>query len=183
MELRAAAEHMWEKGTSVPNIERLRSHIYLTDGGVYDNMGLESLIDNVDISLVSDAGAPFEIDEDPHTDPLRQLGRVRDILIDQTRALRKRWLVDEFKARRKRGAYWGIGTRIQDYADPVSPFKDTEITNGLASVPTRLAKFEPEVHGRLINWGYALCDVALRIRAELQVPAAATLPVPQFALA
>ena len=66
--------------------------------------------------MVSDAGAPFEIDENPAEDDLLQLGRVRDILIDQTRALRKRWLIAEFEAGRKRGAYWGIGTAMDAYA-------------------------------------------------------------------
>ncbi len=160
----------------------LRKEIVLSDGGIYDNMGLESLVDNADIVLVSDAGAPMEIEEDPQGDYLRQLSRVRDILIEQTRALRKRWLIAEFEAGRKRGAYWGIGTSIESYADGTSPFQDTTVTNGLVSVPTRLAHFEDETQGRLVNWGYALCDVALRRRAKLGIPTATTLPLPQWSL-
>jgi NTE family protein len=145
-------------------------------------MGLESLVDNVDIVLVSDAGARMEIEESPNEDYLRQLDRVRDILIDQTRGLRKRWLIAEFQAERKRGAYWGIGTRIEDYEDTAFPFKDTTVTNGLAKVPTRLAKFDEDVRGRLVNWGYVLCDVALRVRAKLTIPATMTVPLPQWPL-
>jgi NTE family protein len=170
----------WTQGKAIPNINRLRKEILLSDGGVYDNMGLESLVDNVDIVLVSDAGARMEIEEDPHEDYLRQLDRVRDILIDQTRALRKRWLITEFEAQRKRGAYWGIGTRIEDYPDTTFPFKDTTITDELAKVPTRLARFDDDVRGQLVNWGYVLCDVAMRTRAKLAIPAAAALPVPQW---
>ena len=81
----------WHDGADLPNLQALRQRIVLADGGVYDNMGLESLVDNVDLVLVSDAGAPFEVDESPAEDHVFQLGRVRDILIDQTRALRKRW--------------------------------------------------------------------------------------------
>ncbi len=55
----------WSDGSKLPNLEALRKRIVLADGGVYDNMGLESLVGNVDIVLVSDAGAPFEIDETP----------------------------------------------------------------------------------------------------------------------
>ena len=44
--------------TSAPIPDTLRERIVLADGGVYDNMGLESLVDNVDLALVSDAGAP-----------------------------------------------------------------------------------------------------------------------------
>jgi NTE family protein len=172
----------WSKGSDLPNIDRLRKKILLTDGGVYDNMGLESLVDNVDIVLVSDAGARMEIEEDPHDDYLRQLDRVRDILIDQTRALRKRWLISEFEAQRKRGAYWGIGTRVESYADAAFPFKDTTVTDGLAKVPTRLARFDDHVRGELVNWGYVLCDVALRARAKLVIPAATALPLPEWPL-
>ena len=173
----------WTKGSEdLANMVMLREKIVLTDGGVYDNMGLESLVDNVDIVLVSDAGAPMEVDQDPYGDYLMQLGRVRDILIDQTRALRKRWLITEFEADRKRGAYWGIGTSIESYGDATSPFQDTTITNDLVSVPTRLASFEPEIRGRLVNWGYALCDVALRRRAKLTIPTATALPLPQWPL-
>lgn len=177
-----AGKHKWSNGTQLPKLDKLRTKIFLSDGGVYDNMGLESLVDNVDLVLVSDAGSLFEIEEDPHGDYVRQLGRVRDILIDQTRSLRKRWLVDEFLSGRKHGAYWGIGTRIDDYAVPNAPFKDTEVTNGLAGVPTRLAEFEPHVRGRLINWGYVLCGAALRTRAQLILPPISGLPLPQFAL-
>jgi hypothetical protein len=46
----------WKEGSNLPNANALRKKIILTDGGVYDNMGLESLVDNADIVLVSDAG-------------------------------------------------------------------------------------------------------------------------------
>lgn len=174
--------NLWKEGRDTSNLTTLRKRIALTDGGVYDNLGLESLLDNVDIVLVSDAGAPFEKEENPRGDYLRQLSRVRDILIDQTRALRKRWLISDFNAGRKQGAYWGIGTKIQSYGDTTTPIKDTPLTNELASVPTRLARFDVSTQARLINWGYALCDVALRQRAKFDVPAVRILPVPEYSL-
>lgn len=168
----------FSKGAAIPGIENLRREVVLGDGGIYDNMGLESLVDNADIVLVSDAGAPMEIDSDPHGDYVRQMWRVRDILIEQTRALRKRWLIEEFKSERKHGSYWGIGTSIESYEDFDSPFKDTEASNALVSVPTRLARFDAPIPSRLVNWGYVLCDVAIRKRATLAVPAATSLPLP-----
>jgi NTE family protein len=132
--------------------------------------------------LVSDAGAPFGLEENPHEDYVRQLGRVRDILIDQTRALRKRWLIDEFVAGRKFGAYWGVTTKIDDFAAPGALAKDSSISDALDEIPTRLAGFEPQQQGQLINWGYALCDAGLRTRAGLTIPAATGLPLPQWAL-
>ncbi|WP_300320190.1 patatin-like phospholipase family protein [Accumulibacter sp.] len=160
----------WEKPQrELANLDRLRQRIVLADGGVYDNMGLEALLDNVDIVLVSDAGAPFAIDESPFEDDLLQLGRVRDILIDQTRALRKRSLVGDFEAGRRRGAYWGIGTAIADYDDPQALAGDSSTTAALQDIPTRLKNFSARKQGQLINWGYALADSALRRRARLPI--------------
>ena len=103
--------------------------------------------DNVDLVLVSDAGAPFEIEESPWEDNVLQLGRVRDILIDQTRALRKRWLVQEFIDKRKLGAYWGIGTRIDKYDAPSPLTKDNDTTTRLEAIPTRLREFSAQDQG------------------------------------
>jgi len=173
----------WTEGSDLPNLQALRKRIVLADGGIYDNMGLESLVDNVDIVLVSDAGAPFEVDESPAVDNVFQLGRVRDILIDQTRALRKRWLISEFEARRKRGAFWGIGTHLSSYGSTVPCMTvDSPLSDALEHMPTRLRSVEAERQGHLINWAYALCDVSLRERAGLQVPMATSWPVPQYPL-
>ena len=60
--------------------------------------------------------------------------------------------------------------------------KDTAITNALAQVPTRLAGFGELTEGRLINWGYALTDVALRRRAGLPIAKSMGLPVPEAPL-
>jgi NTE family protein len=172
----------WSEGAKLPNLEALRKRIVLADGGVYDNMGLESLIDNVDIAMVSDAGAPFAIEESPAEDNVFQLGRVRDILIDQTRALRKRWLIAEFEAGRKRGAYWGIGTAMSAYGATPTMTPDTPVTDALEHVPTRLSGFDADRQGHLINWGYALCDASLRVRVGLQLPMATAWPVPEWSL-
>ena len=168
--------------TTVPDLQALQSRIVLADGGVYDNMGLEALVDRMDISLVSDAGAPFKIDVSPPEDVAFQLGRVRDILIDQTRALRKRWLIEEYKAGRKRGAYWGIGTRIGDYALTDALTKDSATTEALEGIPTRLGSFSKDRQGQLINWGYALADVALRKRAGIAGGPKASWPEAEHAV-
>jgi NTE family protein len=172
------------KGPKLANhadLPRLQSQIVLADGGVYDNMGLQALLDNVDLMLVSDAGAPFELKLSPKGNYFSQLGRVRDILIDQTRALRKSTLVDDFDAKRRLGTYWGVATQIKDYK--VSTLvKDSETTAALQDIPTRLNEFDDRTQGRLINWGYALCDAALRRYIDPALPAATGQPVPGSAL-
>lgn len=172
----------WSEGGKLENLDKLRKRIVLADGGVYDNMGLESLVDNVDIVMVSDAGAPFGVVEKPAEDNIFQLGRVRDILIDQTRALRKRWLIAEFEAGRKHGAYWGIGTSMAAYGATPHMAGDTAVSDALEHIATRLNGFDAEQQGHLINWGYALCDVSLRARVGLSIPMATAWPVPAWPL-
>jgi len=176
------AWHDQKWGDDADMLARLRGKIVLADGGIYDNMGLESL--NESIRLVSDAGAPFSIDESLRNDYFSQLGRVRDILIDQTRGLRKRQLIDDFMLQRQRGAYWGIDTAIDDYAVGGKLAVDSITTGKLESMRTRLARVDPDQQGRLINWAYALADAALRApqRANLSVSPALALPRPEFPL-
>lgn len=171
----------WTEGADIQYLDQLRRRIVLTDGGVYDNMGLEGLVGKVDLVLVSDAGAPFEIDPNPSDTPL-QMGRVRDILIDQTRALRKRWLIGDFVAGRRHGGYWGLDTQIDDYSDPLAVARDNDITDALSVVPTRLAGYGELTEGRLINWGYALADAALRQRVGIAIGQSSGMPVPEAPL-
>lgn len=59
--------------------------------------------------------------------------------------------------------YWSIRSDVKNYGVETSkletPFEKTVL---LADVPTRLKALEPELQQRLINWGYAICDIALR---------------------
>jgi NTE family protein len=173
----------WEKPLDdFPSLSNLRKRIVLADGGVYDNMGLESLVDNVDTVLVSDAGAPLVVDEKPFEDELLQMGRVRDILIEQARALRKRWLVSDLETGRRHGAYWGISTKIDDFKASSALTADNAKTAKLKMIPTRLSSLEERDQGHLVNWGYALADAALRTRAALTCGPAAAWPLPDWHL-
>src|SRR6266699_5732316 len=49
-----------------------RARVLLTDGGVYDNHGLEPVVKRYMTLLVSDGGAPFGRNADVATDPIRQ---------------------------------------------------------------------------------------------------------------
>ena len=55
---------------------------------------------------------------------------------------------------------------------------DTAVSGALEDVPTRLAGFDAKLQGQIINWGYALCDVSLRLRAGLDLPMATAWPRP-----
>ena len=154
--------------------------VLLTDGGVYDNLGLETAWKRYDTILVSDAGGHMEADPKPKGDWVRQSVRVLALTDNQVRSLRKRQVIDAFVRRAqireqgesirdeavrllvKDGAYWGIRTQIEDYhLNDALPCPEDE-TAELAHYPTRLAHVDDRTQERLINWGYAVCDAAMR---------------------
>jgi NTE family protein len=146
--------------------------VVLTDGGVYDNLGLEAIWDRAETVLVSDASAPFDFDENPGGDAASQLGRTNAIMMEQTRALRRREIVDRFDRSEKKGAFWGISTKIGEYGVLNPTAQDTSLTESLKLIRTRLNRFSDEEQGHLINWGYSLADAA--VRKYLGVPPAVT---------
>jgi len=46
----------------------------------------------------------------------------------------------------------------------------------LALTPTRLKRIDPDRQERLINWGYAVCDAALRRHVDPALPAPKSFP-------
>ena len=117
--------------------------------------------------LISDAGAPLPVEEEISSNYLSIMSRVLEIQIEQTRALRKRMLVSAYLAKEKEGTYWGLTTRIADYAleqQHLAPplLTDNDKTAALARLRTRLNAFSPTEQENLINWGYALTDAAMR---------------------
>ena len=159
--------------------------LYLSDGGVYDNLGLETVWNRCATVLVSDAGAPFGFGGTVHTDLVRQTMRALDVATDQSRALRKRALIADFQRKERAGAYWGIDTRIADYAPGTQLVCKPAHVLPLASLRTRLNAFSDQEQGELINWGYALTDAALHAYAPQLLgpqPPMANWPVPQWRL-
>lgn len=160
---------------------RLLSDIALVDGGAYDNLGLETVWKRYANVLVSDAGAALGIDPSPAADWGRQSKRVIDVVHRQVTALRKRQVIASFKASagtpgKRRGTYWGIGSDIRNYKLATSLTSSIERTTELAAIPTRLKRLGAEQQERLISWGYAICDTAIR----RHFPPEGTPPAPQF---
>lgn len=154
----------------------------LSDGGVYDNLGLETAFKRYRTLFVSDGGGGFSPDADPPNDWVRHLLRVMRVIDNQVRSLRKRQLIAAYRSGTRVGAYWGIRTDIGSYRpDPPIEFLPApyEATQKLAAVPTRLSNTPDEVQHRLINWGYAVCDAALRTHAsDIAADVPAKFPYP-----
>jgi NTE family protein len=141
---------------------RYTRKLYLTDGGAYDNMGLEPVWDRYETVLVSDAGAPYQSLSEVDTDWLHQMHAAFEIATDQARGVRKRWLVEQFARQATQGTYWGINTRLANYelADAVAYPADKSAR--LAGMRTRLDAFSKAEQDDLIDWGYVVCDAAMR---------------------
>jgi NTE family protein len=190
MRLRTRIED-WDPEAKAPLAEAqgLRQCMYLADGGIYDNLG-EEAASRYETVLVSDAGAPFGVVRRGwlfHISHVYRISRVREIAMEQARALRIRHLVRDYQEGRHKGAYWGIASKIKNYGLELSGLgaalvQDNPTTGAMQSVSTRLWPLPPRVQGNLINWGYALCDAALRRYVLTEPVDSGSWPVPECAL-
>jgi NTE family protein len=155
------------------------SRVILTDGGVYDNLGLETVWKRYETVLVSDGGGKMRPEEEPKSDWARHAYRVLDLIDNQVRSLRKRQVIDSYKSGARNGAYWGIRTNIKDYGLPDALDCPFERTTALAETPTRLKRMDDALQERLINWGYAVCDAALRKHVDPALTKPKNFPYPQ----
>ena len=161
----------------------LRTEVILTDGGVYDNLGLEAIYDRCETVLVSDASAPFDIVSQSTGRSACAAGSRQRHHDGADTCAQATAVVSEFTSGRRKGTYWGIGTRIGDYEPATALVQDSALTASLELIRTRLNRFTPEEQGHLINWGYALADAGMRRYVLQGAPAiAATLPDPAFPL-
>lgn len=142
--------------------EPFTKKVVLTDGGVYDNLGLETAWKKYDTILVSDGGGRLTAEEEPKSDWAQHSYRVLNLIDNQVRARRKLQVVESYKSGTRKGGYWSIWTPIADYKLADALPCPLAATTALAETPTRLKRMDDRLQNRLINWGYAVCDAALR---------------------
>ena len=152
----------------------------LTDGGVYDNLGLETAWKKRATVLVSDAGGAAEPQPDPKGDWPRHTARVFWLVDGQVRSRRKAQVNGSFALRTKleragadlddplvrhvtrKGAYWSVRGTLESYGEGEALPCPPRATRELADVPTRLKRLDARTQERLVNWGYAACDARMR---------------------
>ncbi len=177
--------------------EPFTTDVFLSDGGVYDNLGLETAWKRYETILVSDGGGKMQPEAEPKLDWARHTYRTLSLIDNQVRSLRKRQVIGSYKLRAQMldqgadpdsvlfkrttrlGAYWGIRSDIANYELDSALDCPVDKTIALANTPTRLKRLEAQLQERLINWGYAICDAALRKHVEPALPAPAGFPYPQ----
>lgn len=163
----------------IPEVKRVR----LTDGGVYDNLGLETVWKNYDTLFVSDGGGTLPKQKRPWSLWLPQAYRVLAIIQNQVGALRMRHLIASLLQVKpdplaREGAYFGIAT------DPgTAPMASTlpcpsDRARQLAATRTALWKLPANYQERLINWGYAICDARVRQFYDPSLPEPKGFPFP-----
>jgi NTE family protein len=170
----------FDPNTLGPNLEdeAYRTNVVLTDGGVYDNLGLETAWKRYDTIFVSDGGGAVDDEPEPERDWARHTYRILNLLDNQVRSLRKRQVIDSYKLGVRKGAYWGIRTNIADYALPDAMDCPFTRTIDLANVATRLKALDATLQERIINWGYGVCDAALRKHVDNTLPRPTGFPYP-----
>ncbi|HEX2085877.1 MAG TPA: patatin-like phospholipase family protein [Solirubrobacteraceae bacterium] len=155
-------------GAELAGDARFRERVVLSDGGVYDNLGLETAWKRYRTILVSDAGGTFRPDPSPSSNMGLQMPRVVKAVDAQVRALRRRQVIGSFADGTRDGAFWGIREPIED--PPGALPAPADATLKLADVPTRLARMPDLLQERLVNWGYASCDAAVRKFLDPSLP-------------
>jgi NTE family protein len=156
------------------------SDISLTDGGVYDNLGLETVWKRYQTVLVSDAGGLLALDPSPPADWARHALRAIEIIHGQVSSVRKRQVIASYQSGERSGAYWGIASDIGKYQLPDALDAPPERTKLLAQTATRLKRLSSDHQERLINWGYGVCDAAIRKHypeASAQAPGGYPYPI------
>jgi len=168
----------------------LRKRLILTDGGIQDPIGLDPILDeNVyDTILVSDASVTREVWRTPSSFWIRQTGRSTILQTVSNGMARRRALRGgRFTNKRDRlvdFVWWCNADEIGSYGIVDALAKDSDETRKLCEIRTRLDRFTPVEQGRLINWGYALCDAALRRRFTRDAETSLTppqWPFPEYA--
>lgn len=135
----------------------------LSDGGVYDNLGLEDInSDKLSHIFVSDAGAAYQPRDRIFSNWIIQMVHVLGTIDSQVRIFR----IDELSRliQEKSGAYWRIHTTQDIYTsgresfDLKEEFEANEVGR-LSGIPTRLSTVDTP--HQLINWGYTSTDNSL----------------------
>lgn len=159
-----------------PDRDELVSRIGLSDGGVYDNLGLEPVWKDHRRLLVSDGGGVFEGEQDIGL--LWRIQRYAAIQGSQVAALRKRWLISSFITGELSGVYWGIGSAASHYDFEGQSYSEQLVDDVISEVRTDLDRFSDAEQCVLENHGYIMAEAAIKKHGADLVTVDAPFEVP-----
>jgi predicted acylesterase/phospholipase RssA len=146
------------------------SNVSLIDGAIYDPLAIESCWKRYSTLLVSDAATGAEAQAELKKGFAALFARSVELIAVQARNVRKRQLIDSFLLGSRKGAYWSLRARIADYELADALEFPPEKVHDLCSIPARMRALPRDVQDELINWGYAVCDAAIRRHMEDRGP-------------
>jgi NTE family protein len=152
--------------------------VALADGSLLDTLGLETVWKRYSTILISDGGAVDYPQGNVSLNWALQLPRVVQLTNSRTSGMIKRQAINAFVERQRKGTYWGIGSSVYAFSvkDPLPC--PPAATSMLAQLPGRLGALDSLVQERLINWGYAIADAAIRSHLDVGLPRPPNFPYP-----
>lgn len=150
-------------------------HLHLWDGGVYDNLGVESLFkpgeglrEGTDYLIVCDASRPLSsVPRQSRWRPgyLTASMRLVDVATDQVRSLRARMLMEHFKQNPGSGAYLRLGLATQKVYSRSSQGGKPALTQSEVSqasqMETTLRRLTHSEFSLLFRHGFEVADATL----------------------
>jgi NTE family protein len=141
-------------------------------------MALELAWNRFETILVSDGSRRAAPEPRPARNVVGHLLRTMELIDLQVASLRKRQLLDSFRSGIRKGTYWGAATRIEHYGLPDALPCPAERVAGLAELSSGFRPLKRGVPKRLVNWGYAVCDAALRRHVDPSLARPLGFPFP-----
>jgi NTE family protein len=168
-------------GTSADERRQILSDFRVTDGGVYDNLGLEPVWKDHRVVLVSDAGGLMDAEDDKNL--FWRIKRYQSIQERQALGVRKRFLLSGFVGGSIGGTYVGVASAPSRYAGArEGGYSKAFAMEVIRNIRTDLDAFSEVEQGVLTNHGYSLIDAAIRTHVpELMGAASFAWPAPEFA--
>lgn len=159
-------------------------NVFLSDGGLYDNLALEAVFDlesqsinkdiKADFLIVSDAGKGIQHKHlAPVWRPLLRTIRLIDVINQQVRSLRLRTLLPFFDEVPKQGLYLSLGANHRDKSGLPKALADYSFLSvkeieRAKSIPTTLASLSEQDFELLLRHGYECALVQFGMLASKQ---------------
>jgi NTE family protein len=145
----------------------LVEYVTLTDGGVYDNLGINPLLrverNCIDYAIISDAGSPFELDSTPTEGSVGVLFSIIQIMMEQIRGLQFDRLQHRYAARTGPRPLWFS-------VDSKEGEKEPDDAERAAGVGVNLKRLSGAEMTTLLRHGGALVEARIRRYAEEMLP-------------
>ncbi|NDP42256.1 MAG: patatin-like phospholipase family protein [Aromatoleum sp.] len=200
--VKATAALRRRKGSKLnpAELEKFREVVPLVDGGVADNLGIESIWDAPGALLISDGGGTTAPEARPATNWLSQMIRVLELVADQPSELRANTFIELQRLRDRTtdlagrhvaydrdGAYWDVGELPSNHRQYCPSPVDAKMIEALWNLETRLHALPEIEQKRLINWGYHAADYAMPYLRRLMTGTrihqmSARLPFPEASI-